>query len=95
MWPSRCSVCFWVASASSSRSRLSLPCLTSTLPSRSSSRRCDESDITTIPFSNVTVTLSLSLSFNSVRMPVFRCSPISWKMSGRPKSRIVPWSAIA
>ena len=38
MWPRRCRVCFWTSSASSSRSRLSLPCFTSTLPRRSSSR---------------------------------------------------------
>ena len=48
--------------------------------------------MTTMPFSKATVTCSVSLL--SVRMPVFRCSPMSWKMSGRPKSLIVPSSAI-
>ena len=71
---------------------MSLPCLTSTLPSRSSRRFEVWSAITTIPFSNVTVTFSFSLL--SVRMPVFRCNPMSWKMSGSPKSLIVPSRAI-
>src|SRR4026207_919429 len=55
-------------------------------------RLADVSAFTNIPFSNVTVTVSCSLF--SVRMPVFRCSPISWKMSGSPKSLIDPCKAI-
>jgi hypothetical protein len=38
---------------------------------------------------------TVSFSLLRVSRPVFRCRPMSWKMSGSPKSRIVPSSAIA
>jgi len=34
--------------------------------------------------------LALNNGLESVRSPVLRCSPINWKMSGRPKSLMVP-----
>ena len=38
--------------------------------------------------------MTVSPWLSSVRTPVFRWIPISWKMSGSAKSLMVPWSAI-
>src|ERR1043166_540900 len=82
-----------MSSARLSWSCVRSPLFISTLPRRVSRRRFSESAATTLPSRHVTVTVS-SLP-RSVRTPVFRCSPISWKMSAREKSRSVPSSAIA
>src|SRR5436190_13944497 len=69
------------------------PVFISTVPRRFSRRRLSESAPTTFPSRKVTLTVS-SLP-RSVSTPVFRCNPISWKMSARLKSRRVPSSAIS
>src|ERR1041385_2314395 len=93
MKPRRCSVSFWISRARLSWSCCSTPLLISTDPRRFSRRWLSESAPTTLPSRNVTVTVS---SFErSVSTPVFRCSPMSWKMSARLKSFSVPSSAIS
>src|ERR1051326_625012 len=82
-----------MASAWLSWSCVRRPLLISTEPRRFSRRWLSESAPTTLPSRNVTVTVS---SFErSVSTPVFRCSPMSWKMSARLKSFSVPSSAIS
>src|SRR4029079_11709020 len=82
-----------MASAPASWSCVRRPLLINTLPRRFSRRWLSESAPTTLPSRNVTVTVS---SFErSVSTPVFRCSPMSWKMSARLKSFSVPSSAIS